>query len=131
VTFKAGISGNPKGRPPGSGYRQLLTSQAPELIQKTIDLALDGNEAALRICIDRIVPAFKAEAPAVVMGGIEGTLTEQGTEILRALEAGEITPDHGVKLLQGLQALTAVKSASELECRIEALETAVLKKHTT
>jgi hypothetical protein len=62
------------------------------------------------------------------MKGISGTLAEQGSGIRRALVSGEITPDHGVKLLQALQSLASADAASELEKRIAALESAVLQK---
>jgi hypothetical protein len=72
------------------------------------------------------LPALKAESPPVAMSGIGGTLSEQGSGILRALVRGEIGPDHGVKMLQALQSLASVEAASELEKRIEAA--AVLNK---
>jgi hypothetical protein len=124
--FQKGTSGNPAGRRRGSGLRQLLVPHAPALINKAVELALAGNETALRLCIDRVLPTLKAESPPVTMSGIEGTLSEQGAGILRALVSGEITPEHGVKMLHALQSLAAVESASEIEARISALEAAVL-----
>jgi hypothetical protein len=124
--FQKGMSGNPAGRVPGSGLRQLLVPHAPALVNKAVELALDGNDTALRLCIDRILPALKAESLPVTMSGIEGTLSEQGSGILRALMAGEITPDDGVRMLKALQSLAAVESASEIEKRISALEATVL-----
>jgi hypothetical protein len=56
MVWKKGESGNPNGRTRGSGLRQLLTPYAPDLINKAVGLALGGNEAALRICLDRVLP---------------------------------------------------------------------------
>ena len=63
--FEPGVSGNPNGRPRGSrnkttlALESLLDGQATALTQKAIDLALAGDMAALRLCLDRILPPRK------------------------------------------------------------------------
>ena len=63
--FKPGQSGNPDGRPKGArnattlALEALLDGQANALTQKAIDLALTGDMAALRLCLDRILPPRK------------------------------------------------------------------------
>ena len=60
--FLQGLSGNPAGRPRGSRNRTTLAAQAlldgeaEALTRKAVDLALDGDIAALRLCLERIIP---------------------------------------------------------------------------
>jgi Family of unknown function (DUF5681) len=60
--FKKGQSGNPAGKAKGTrnattlALEALLDGQATALTQKAIDLALTGDMAALRLCLDRILP---------------------------------------------------------------------------
>lgn len=64
--FKPGESGNPAGRPKGSKNRmkllaeQLIGNKAKLIVKKVIDMALNGNEACLKMCMDRILPAQRA-----------------------------------------------------------------------
>ena len=63
--FKPGQSGNPAGKPKGLRNRAtlaleaLLDGEAEELTRKAIELAKGGDMAALRLCLDRIVPPRK------------------------------------------------------------------------
>ena len=57
---------NPKGRPKGSlnKYtklsRELMSSKGPEIVEKVIELALEGDRHCLKMCLDRIIPTSKA-----------------------------------------------------------------------
>jgi hypothetical protein len=65
MTYKLGQSGNPYGRPRGARNRatvaaeRLLHGEADALTRKAIELATDGDTTALRLCIERILPARK------------------------------------------------------------------------
>ena len=60
--FAKGVSGNPRGRAAGTRNRatlaamELLDGEAEALTRTAIDLALGGDMAALRLCIERIIP---------------------------------------------------------------------------
>lgn len=66
--FQKGQSGNPQGRPKGSlnkttlAVQNLLNGQAEEITQKAIELAIDGDGPALKLCFERLLPV-KKDAP--------------------------------------------------------------------
>ena len=64
--YKGMKSLNPNGRPKGSVNkytalsRELMSNRGPEIVQKVIDLALEGDRTCLKMCMDRILPTTKA-----------------------------------------------------------------------
>ena len=65
MPFKPGKSGNPAGKLKGTrnkttlAVETLLDGEAETITRKAIELAKDGDLAALRICLDRIAPPRK------------------------------------------------------------------------
>ena len=59
--FAKGHSGNPAGKPPGCRHRAtraaeaLLAGEAGALTRKAIETALQGDVAALRLCLERLL----------------------------------------------------------------------------
>jgi len=57
------------GRPKGSANkmtllsRQMMTDRGPSVVEKIIDMAMDGDVHCLKMCIDRILPVHKAVDP--------------------------------------------------------------------
>lgn len=125
--FKKGQSGNPAGKPKGArdkrtALRDLLQPHAAELVEKVVALAKAGDTTALRMCIDRLMPAIKAKDAPISINGLSGTLTEQGQAVLAAMAAGDITPDEASTVMQAIAAQVRIVEADELEKRIAALE---------
>lgn len=125
--FKKGQSGNPAGKPRGArdkrtALRELLQPHAAGLVKKAVELALAGDTTALRICIDRCIPAIKAKDEPVELPALNGSLAEQGDAVMRAMAAGTITPDQANAVMQVISAQARIIEVDELEKRIAALE---------
>lgn len=61
--------GAAKGRPKGSLNkntllaREMMGIRGPAIVQKVIEMAMDGDVHCLKMCIDRILPVHKAIDP--------------------------------------------------------------------
>ncbi len=133
MQFEKGQSGNPKGRPPGTGcvqqLRALLEPHAPALVQKALELAMSGDTTALRLCLERLIPPIKAKDEAVSLGNLSDDLAKGGRTILQAASQGRITPCESSMLMQGLSAQARIVEIAELERRIAALEAQQSHEH--
>jgi len=132
--FEAGESGNPAGRPAGirdkrQAMRDALASHADALIAKVVEMAKAGDAAALRICIERLIPPAKArDDPVELPEMLGGTLADSGQAVLTALAEGRLTPEEAGAILGALTGQARVVETSELERRLRALEEAAANK---
>lgn len=127
--FSKGKSGNPAGRRPGvpdkrSELRRALAEHAPALLQKAVELALSGDSAALKLCIDRLIPPARARDEAVSLPDLNGasTLTDQAQAVMKALAAGDLSPGEANTIMAAIASAAKAKEVDELEKRIQALE---------
>ncbi len=127
MAFQKGESGNPDGRPPGirdkrTAMRELLVPHAEALVAKAVELALNGDSAALRICIDRLIPAAKAKDDPVSLPPLTGSLADKGRIVIDALGDEKLSPEEAGTILQALATQARIVEGDELEKRIAALE---------
>jgi hypothetical protein len=128
MAFTKGKSGNPAGRPRGAKdkrteLRELLKPHAPQLIQRLVEEALDGDVSALRICLDKLIPNIRPKDEALNLP-LTGNLTQQGKKIIRAIGNGTVTPSESSTVMCILQAQAKLVESDELILRIERLEEA-------
>ena len=124
--WRPGTSGNPKGRPPGTGQaaklRAAIAEDIPGILAAMSSAAMAGDVQAARLLLERTLPALKpAELPQALTLP-DGPLTDQGRAVLAAVAAGELAPSQGAALLGAIGALARVAEVDELARRIEALE---------
>lgn len=124
--WKKGLSGNPKGRPPGvsaiTKMRESLAADVPEILAGLVAAAKGGDVAAAKLVLERVLPALKPSEQAQVLNLNDGSLTEQGRAVLRAVAAAELAPGQGAQLLSAISTLARVAEIDELQARIAALE---------
>src|ERR1035441_4838146 len=128
--FKKGTSGNSGGRPPGSRNKstvaceQLLDGQSEQLTAKLLEMALDGNIQALRMCMDRAIPARKERCINLELRPIANLqdLPIQFQDITSAIGDGRITPGEGESLSNILTSHAQTMERVNTDQRIAALE---------
>jgi hypothetical protein len=123
--FKPGQTGNPKGRPkgktPATLLRKSIAEAMPEIILTLIDSAKAGDVSAAKVLLDRVCPVLKPQAMPISLP-VNGSLSEQGGEVIRATMSGQIPPDIGSQLITALANQARIIEVNELQRRIEALE---------
>lgn len=130
--FARGASGNPGGKTKGTRSRAtmaaaaLLDGEAEALTRKAVELALEGDTTALRLCLERIYPAPKDRPVAVELPPVEtaADLPKATAALLAAVARGELTPQEGNALSAIVAAHTKAVDVAEIVARVEALEDA-------
>lgn len=122
-------AGNP-GRPPGARHRAtraalaLLEGEAEGLTRRAVELALDGDTTALRLCLERIAPA-KKDAPVQFdlppMQSAADAAKAAGA-VLDAVAMGDLTPTEGAHIMGLVETYRRALETTELEARVAALE---------
>jgi hypothetical protein len=93
MKFQPGQSGNPAGRPPGSLNKKTLVVQAAlaeraeEIVNNVMDRAMEGQGAAMRLCMDRLVPTGRNRPVAIELPVIK---TPEDAELALAVVTDEL-----------------------------------------
>ena len=88
----------------------LLDGEADALTRKAIELALEGDTTAMRLCLERLLPPRKERPIQVDVPSIESK-----GDALKALRAaladGELTPDEVKTVVSVLGAMVGIADA--------------------
>jgi hypothetical protein len=134
--FKPGQSGNPAGRPKGSRHKTtlaveaLLEGEAEAIARKAIEKAMEGDIAAIRICLDRLAPPVKDRPVSFKLPAMEkaADAVKAASEIVREAAAGELTPREAGEVMKIIDVYVRTHQAADIEERVERLECAMKGK---
>lgn len=122
-------TGNP-GRPHGARHKAtraaltLLDGEAEALTRKAVTMALGGDGAALRLCLERIAPPRRDAPVTFDLPRMETArdAAKAAGGVLEAVALGELTPTEGAHIMALVEAFRRTLETTELEARVAALE---------
>jgi len=131
MTFQPGESGNPAGRPPGARNKKtlaveaLLDDESEEVMRKLIGLAKVGDEVALRLCVDRMLPRRRERPVPLQLPRIrtDDDVRAAIDRITEALGEGEVTPREAADLLKFVDGASWTLQSSDVVARLDRIET--------
>lgn len=130
MPYESGQSGNPNGRPKGARNKAtlaaeaLLDGEAESITRKAIDLAKAGDITAIRLCLERIIPARRDRVAAFTLPKIQAVsdAVKASTAIIEAVADGDLTPAEASEISRVIDSFTRTLEAIDFEERISKLE---------
>jgi hypothetical protein len=131
MVFKKGESGNPQGRPVGTRNKttlaalSLIEDEGEKLARKAVELALDGDLPALKLCMDRLLPPAKErplEAFSLPQLNDQRSVLDALDTIAGKLSQGELLPAEATSICKVLEQYRKHFETTELAERLETLE---------
>ncbi len=119
-----------KGRPQGSrnsatlALQMLLDGEGEEITRTAIELAISGNETALRLCLERLIPIRKDRPVAVKFPSVIDAkgIGDAFDQLLGQVSKGRLTPMEAATLANILESRRKTLETEVLEARITAIE---------
>lgn len=130
TAWKPGQSGNPAGKPKGTRHRAtqlaaaLLEGEIEGVVRKTIELALAGDVAALRLVLERILAPVRDRPATFALPAIEGTedAVRASVALVAAVAGGQLTPSEAASVAAVLEAHRKALELNDIARRVAALE---------
>lgn len=125
-----GVSGNPRGRPPGRPDKRLLATEQMlqemrGIVSVLVAKALEGDSNSAAIVLSKVLPSVKAQAEKVQFDlDTSAPISEQVSAVLNGVAQGQLAPDVARLIIDSIKSLADVRASEELEARIAALEEA-------
>lgn len=124
--FKPGNRGKPRGarHKVTQAVEALLDGEAPAVTRKAIELALAGDRAALKLCLDRIAPVrkgrtIKLDVPRLIDS--EDAKSAWAT-LFDAVTSGEVTPEEAAGLAALIEGWQRSHEMAEFDARLRVVE---------
>ena len=128
--YLPGASGNPKGM--AQGYRHpktvilqaLLDEDGPEVARAALKLAKQGNVAALRLVMERLLPPSRRRTVSIDLPKIvtPADVPRALAAVTAAAAAGQITPDEAAAFGSLISATRQALELAEIDLRLRKLE---------
>ncbi|MBV8753729.1 MAG: hypothetical protein JO328_12795 [Hyphomicrobiales bacterium] len=130
MPFQPGQSGNPAGRPRGSRNKKtivleaLVDGEAEEVMQKVIAFAKMGHDAAMRLCVERMMPPRRERPVPLALPRIEtdADARQATADVIEALAEGEVTPKEAEQVLRTIAGAAVILQSSEVAARLSRIE---------
>ncbi len=125
-----GQSGNLKGRPEGSRnnatilLEKMMANDGKDVVRAVVKAAKNGDMAAARLVLDRIIPVRKGRAVKLSIPEVKtplDVLTAQSAAI-KAMAEGELTPEEANVIATVIETHRKAVETVELESRLTDLE---------
>lgn len=130
--FRPGQSGNPRGRPPGSADRRTalrreLEKRGPELVERAVQLAMEGDVGAMRLCLERISPPVREDPIRFALPPVNRPedVPAAMAAVLAAVATGELLPSQAEALAGLLEAQRKALETHDLAARLDRIEAAL------
>jgi len=125
MAFKKGQSGNPAGRTagktPAAELKKVIAENMPDILKVMMEQAKEGDTAAAKALMDKVIPSLKPQAiPVNIMIG--ENLQETGGHVINATLEGKVAPDVGSQLITALSNQAKLIELTELSQRLERIE---------
>ncbi|MFO8141411.1 MAG: hypothetical protein R6T87_05890 [Marinobacter sp.] len=122
--------GNP-GKPQGTRHKAtqaalaLLDGEAEALTRQAVTQAMEGDTAALRLCLERIAPPRRDAPVQFDLPRMETArdAAKAAGAVVEAVALGDLTPTEGAHIMGLVETFRRTLETSELEARLAALET--------
>ncbi len=119
-----------RGRPPGRrnivdrALQQTLEDHAETLTKKCVYLALQGNTTAMRLCMERLMPARRQRVLHFKLPNVKtlAAVAAASEAVVKGVARGQLTPGEGEAFTGMLDGRRRVIETEELELRLRALE---------
>ncbi len=130
--FQKGQSGNPAGKPRGTrnattlAMETLLEGEGEALTRKAVEMALAGDGAALRLCMDRLLPARKDRHVPFKLPKLETAqdAMRATAALVNAVAAGELTPGEAAELSKLIESFSRAVDLHDIQQRLHRIEAA-------